>query len=656
MMKILRKCSSLEIPYILLGLFLPFSYTILWLSLNTQLPGNDAANYLMTSVNIFHHFSEHGFWSGIQSVYLERGWRPIFFPVLAVPFLLISHGNLYFSYFLVALLSLVFSGIYIYLFFRLKLDRFPAIIATNLIILLPFVQAQVVMFYAEAALLPCLIGCIYHLIKSDYLRDKKHVYGFIALFALAFTMRPVEAATHLIFVLTAFLYLGWRSNYFNLKQIMSVLFICLSALFLMLFLAALPYIHFVPVQVIDGGVLDIRMTKVIHHALIASGISVFLIGFFIVFSPIKQIAYTFFASFYSNIRKTFLIPAFFASLLLVLIWFLPFAIETFQWVYRTSLGDVASSTGSLSGSHFSWNVLQIYLRNEGVLPVIGIVLITVLALVCLSNRQKRAVILSTPFIYLLLLLPFPIWEAFYTVQIVTRKLSVAVPALLMALLMLALQRGNQLFLRIMGITVVLFAVFGLSIGLMLSPETPDPIPFLNKTIGYFVPKPIRLKPNPHDVVIDFLAVQAAKYHLTSIALELNPGTPDARHPIEAEPVDPFLISTMAVASKQLYSVAYPYVSLYAPDTIQSFTDKYDGIFLSDLTSKMRISKEAAANYLQQYQVENSASLKVLYEFLFYYSNNTIQNKGWVVGPCINLEGERGGDYLGCLLLHKKVLS
>src|SRR5204862_1266363 len=99
---------------------LPVCFTIMWLMANHQLPGNDASNYLATAISIFQQKAQGGFFSLLQHAFTERGWRPIFFPDLAVPFLLIFEGNLYLAYACTAILSLVAALVYIYLFLRLR--------------------------------------------------------------------------------------------------------------------------------------------------------------------------------------------------------------------------------------------------------------------------------------------------------------------------------------------------------------------------------------------------------------------------------------------------------------------------------------------------------------------------------------------------------
>src|SRR5689334_11730617 len=94
-----------ELIFVVFATMLPLFFTITWLLKNSQLPGADAANFLLTSVDIYHHFQNDGFWGGLLSCFANRGWRPIFFPVVAVPFLLLSSGNLLISYSLTAVLS-----------------------------------------------------------------------------------------------------------------------------------------------------------------------------------------------------------------------------------------------------------------------------------------------------------------------------------------------------------------------------------------------------------------------------------------------------------------------------------------------------------------------------------------------------------------------
>jgi len=609
----------------LLIFIFPLLFTVLWLIHNNQLPANDAANYLLTATDIHHHFVK-SFWNGVTSCYLERGWRPIFFPVLSVPFLLIAHGNLFVAFYAVSILCLLASLIYLYLFFRLELDPFSAIIATNLMGLLPLLQAQILMFYAEAALLPCMIGSIYHLIKSNYLRETKHIFGFIILTALAVMLRPVEAVTQLLLPFILFTYLGWKNKSFSLKEIAILLFIALCAASLFFAFAIIPYLHIAS--------LDEKMAHYLFFSFKASVILAGSIGLLLLPAIVYRIKF-----------HSYLIPTFILIVIFILVWYLPFANETFQWIFRTSFGDVASSTGSLQGSRFSWDVLHIYLRSEGIVVLVGIALLALSSTI--SHKLK---IMTLPILYLLCIIPFPFWEVFYTVQVVTRKLSIAFPALLMALLFVGLRRGKGWKFRIVSASVLLIIQFFLMVHLIFTNSYQNSTPFLKNTIGYFIPQSIHVEPNPHQVVMDFLTESAKKYHLHSIGLEVDPGTSDARHFVLAEPVDPFLLVTLLAAANSGFDAGYPYFSDYSHKHVSDLSQHYDAVFLSDNVNDMQMSKAAAKTYFKKYSLESSASLKTFYELLFYYAQNNLASIGLKQGPCIIVKSVRAGNYRACILL------
>jgi hypothetical protein len=620
-----------------LPLLLPLAYTAFFLLRNNQLPANDAANYFYTAINLYQSFHDQGILRGLFHFYTERGWRPIFFPNLALPFLLISHGNLFFAYACIAMLSILSSITYVYLFSRLMLEKIPAILAAAVICLLPFVQAQAVMFYSEAALFPCIIGGLYHLIRSDYLRNSNHAAMFAALTALAVIIRPVEAVTHLLFIFVVLTSLGYYKKIFSAAQILNIIFICLFAVFLFFAAASLPYRHGTVLAVIDGGgVQDVLLASRLHYAFIISAFAALLSGLF-AYALRKRAQH----------EKNYLVSAFAAWITIVLIWFLPFASETFQWIYRTSLGDVAMSTGSLSGSQFSWQVLLIYLQDEGLFAIAMIALTAMLALFALKSKCKKTLI-STPVLYLLLLTPFALWESFYTVQVISRKLSIAFPALLLILLLIALQPGKWQRLRTSLISVLLIVQFAL-LCVLLHEDYQNKKSVIHYSIGYFIPEPSTIHPNPHDVVMTFLNQQANLLHITSVGLEVIPGTPDARHPIEAEPINPFLLSMMAAAYKTPYYANYLYFAEYSDKSLQKVRE-YDAVFLSDHLDSMEVSARAASGYWQKYLAETNPSIKTFYELLYHYSANKLDVIGFKSGPCLVVKTQKEGDYHACLLL------
>lgn len=626
---------------------LPLLFSTIWIIKNTQLPTADSANYLLTGINIYYHFHDQGFWNGLLSCYLERGWRPILFPILAVPFLLISHGNMLLAYDSIIILSIGLSVIYVYLLFRLQLDRISAIIATNIVGLLPLIQAQVLGFFAESILFPCVIGCIYHLIKSNYMREKKHVGGFILLFTLAIMMRPVEAAMNLIIVLSVFLFLGLRQQVFNAKSVIATIGVCFTGLFI--FLASFVIISYIIPSVNQP---DSKMLSLINALLIITAISSLLIWLIVFFMRQYHINTAPTIKYQHN---NLLILAFAITVLLVLAWFLPFSSELFEWIYRTSLGDIAASTGLgtgklISPQHSFLVQLDQQVRIEGRVVVIGITIFALAEILMLLKARSLKQAVSLPVIYLLSISPLPMLEVFLTVQDWPRKISITFPALLMALMILVLQRKSTRTLRMIYFALLLILQFILLVSVSINKTTYNPL--LDYLVGYYTPAPVTTRPNPHDVVESFLTTKAKKYNLKSIGIEVNPNT--------MEPVDPFLLSMIVQAKNRNYSVSFPYFASSSSENLLQLKQKFDGIFLSQSLNKMIISPSVAKTHLNAYMKEKSSSIKTFDELLVYFSKNQLASIGWKLGPCITIKsacliepvtkGLRQADCLGCLLL------
>lgn len=648
MNRILRTIVASEYAAILAAIIIPLTYTVLWLSSNTQLPVNDAANYMYTAVTMSQHFTDHSIWHGLKHFFSVRGWRPIFFPNIALPFMLIFHDNLFATYWAVAMLCVASTATYLYLFFRIELDRVSALIATWLVGLLPFVQSQIIMFYAESALFPCMIGTLYHLIKSDYLRNRPHTIGFVILYSLALMIRPVEAISHMIFVMPIFLFIGWKKNIFTSKQLSSLVTVAVFSIFVFSLAASKKYLSFKVLPLMDdGGPLDVRMASIMINLLKMSAIAFFIC--LVVFIGIKLRDYLTIKS-PANLNQPLILPAFSAISIVTLLWFVPFAFETYEWIYRTSLGDVAQNTGSLTGAHFSWNVLLLYLREEGLLVISSIFILAVLTALLMPKYKIKKLIISSSFTYLILLSPFQLWESFYTVQIVTRKLSITFPALIMAALLIILMPGKWLSLRKVLVTILVFVQLFLLILLMHSGSYQQRRSWIENTIGYFIAEPSTITPNPHDVVREFLDSNTLKYHFKSVALVLNPGTPDARHFLEAEPIDPFMFGTALAAMRKEYYTNYAYFSTYSEQNIQQLKKKFDAILLSDQIENMQISKKSATFYKNTFNSESNPSLKTFYELAYYYSSNSLDKIGLKVISCINLRTQQRGDYKACLII------
>lgn len=659
------------ILFILLASSLPVFFITYWVLQNNQLPISDGANFLSTAIRIYQRFIHGGFWSGLMGCYLERAWRPIFFPVLAVPFLLAYQGNLYASYSSVAIVCVLTSTIYLYLLFRLQLSRMSSVIATNMIGLLPFIQANAFMFYAESALFPCMMGCVYHLIKSNYLRSTKHVLALIVFITLAVIIRPVELILNLIFVLGLFLFLGWHKGIFSSKHLLKMIVLIMSVLLLFLFTCIIPHINIqvqsptaihsikfqelipnffnhairfnMDMNLIDNG--GIQDEKIKHSLLVLFKYVAFttciLLSWMLVFNLVRRIKQNI-LQLKSKHLQPLLIPTVMIIVTLVVGWFYPFAFETYQWVYRTSIGDVAG-TGSIISPQFSlWQAYQnlsIYWGGE--LVVFGLISLAALS-IFVNLKKSHYKIFSPIVVYLLLIIPIPLLEVLLTIQASPRKLSIAFPAFLMILLILGLQRGAWRSIRVFLAMILLGTQFIVTMLVAFSGSF-DYVP-LHKLVGWqykFVPA--TLKPNPHEVVIRFLHEQARIYHFKLVGI----GVTDRSSVL----IDPFLMTILAQAYNEPYNITYPYIAVFTPDAPrQLLQNGFDAIFVYDEIKRMTVSPETEQIYSKKYSEENYSPLKIIHEFLYYYSKDQLAEIGWKLGPCIDLKSVDLLDHRGCLLI------
>jgi len=617
----------------------PVVFTFLWMITNTQLPASDATDYLLTANRMYLHFINDGFWNGMFHLGTEKGWRPIFFPVLSVPFLLISRGSMIFAYNAVSVSIILATSIYVYLLLRLQLDRLSAVIAANLVSFLPFIYFPLFPFIGEAALFPAIIGTIYHLIASDYFRNKLHACGFIICFSLALMIRPVEAATDMSLILPVFIFFGGYQRIFSVRQIISVAGLSFFAVFLFLLSADLNLVRQLPLANIDSTGDIQKLSKLLYKLSLATLTCALLSGGILLIMNMvarfrgdnTQINQS------SQRQQTFVVPVFGLVFVIVLTWFLPYAFQTLGWIFTTSFGSVAQTTLLGAPKHTIWETIYAFIYQESLMTVAVITVVAFLGLLTVQKSKIKSVISSSAFIYLPLLLPFPLWEVLNTVQSEPRKLGLAFPGLLIALLIIGLQKGKWWGLRVAIIGTLLIAqiIFAFNV---INPR----IPQLQQVAQYFgsYAKPITIQPNPHDVVLSFLDTQAEKHRLKKIDIVTRWDY--------AQPINGYLLDMY----KQIANRPY-IIESYPIEAFENLNSTYDAVFLADSVNDMMISKQSEKMYFDKYTNERNPATNNVYHFLYYYSKNDLNSAGWELGPCLVLKGTDEKDYRGCLLFSLK---
>ena len=205
--KIKKRIENIsDMKIVIFSVLLPISLMLLWQLNNLGFPLGDANDFLGASGSISNHFHNGQIAEGIYQLFAGKPWRPVSFHLILFPFMLISKNNILFSAACVHILCLSLIIIYAYYIFRIlseiKISCF--LCATSIGLLSGSFFPGGNFLFAEVGLTPAVLATIYHLYASKFMTIKKHsIYALIAMLC-AFTLRPIEAISHLLPVLIFF--------------------------------------------------------------------------------------------------------------------------------------------------------------------------------------------------------------------------------------------------------------------------------------------------------------------------------------------------------------------------------------------------------------------------------------------------------------------
>lgn len=228
------KVSQWWAYFIAIGI--PLALAMAWHSINSVYPNDDCANYFETAQDIYQRFKQGGFIDGLWASYTVRGWRPLIFPLMALPFIAISRDNILFSV-AATLLSLYFVFLtYAYLTAREFLSPWRAALCTVFIGTIPWLVNFAFYFMSEMALMACSMAAIYHLKKADLFASRRQSILAAVWLGLGFAVRPVEFTLAFGLLASVLIYLSWRKGIISRRDIAATLAVVF--LMLALFLAA----------------------------------------------------------------------------------------------------------------------------------------------------------------------------------------------------------------------------------------------------------------------------------------------------------------------------------------------------------------------------------------------------------------------------------
>jgi len=239
-----EKSIKSRIVYFFLGILIPLAFVVLWHRINTVIPNDDFGEYFETGLRIYKEF-QSSVWKGIQAIYLLRGWRPIFFPVLAVPVIAFTGENILLS---VALsLTFIYSVFLIYSYFlaRFVLPPERACLVTLFMGTIPWVFRSANTFMSELSMVTCALAAIYHFRMSNYLRLMRPTILTGLWIALGMMIRPVEFSLSFMIPIAASLIWAVKLRILTKNDVfMSASF---SATALILLVAQMAFPAFLPI-------------------------------------------------------------------------------------------------------------------------------------------------------------------------------------------------------------------------------------------------------------------------------------------------------------------------------------------------------------------------------------------------------------------------
>src|SRR6187399_11563 len=199
-------------------LMTPIFCALLWHLSNGGLPTDDAANHALTALKISRQFKE-GLLAGISAVFNIRGWRPIVFSALSVPFLLLTGGDVVTACAATQLSIFAALTFYSYRLARLfSRDSLTAATATAAVVSMPVLISYSMVFFAELAWVLFSVACVYHLCRSGPFRNTTQslLAGFYG--ALMGAVRPVESVIVLAALLSFILVAEFRSRRLSVRS------------------------------------------------------------------------------------------------------------------------------------------------------------------------------------------------------------------------------------------------------------------------------------------------------------------------------------------------------------------------------------------------------------------------------------------------------
>jgi hypothetical protein len=620
---------------ILLSCIIPCLLTFYWCFHHTQLPSADGSSTIEGAGHLYKVYVHKGFWHFVCAIYTDRQWRPVFFSVMMMPFMFVSKGDLFFSHTALSTFLIFIGTGYSYLLLNLRLNCFVSALGACLIGCLPISQMLgLEIFFIETALFPSLFALFYHLIKSDYLRSRKHSLAVIVALTLSLILRPIDSITHIALPFLLFCFLGWKNNVFSSKELKYSFLIGLIGITLIVTVG----IH-LDMNTTGLGSQDIQMNilyvGVFKFLLCILGLTIVLLNFSAFKNWLKLFALD--VSFYP--KNNYLLAVIFISTVLVAVWWMPFIQDLTEWTFQATLGGIAKGLTRRHGLV----VISQMLRQEGILNFVVVGLAACIVFLTIGKKSICSCISSPVFYYSLAVVPLPLISTLFSVQQESRRVSLALAFFFLGFIQIALSKGRLFWLRVILLSFLLISqlvAFGwLFNNYKLHKNVKNE--FLRLSGVTTVPAFVTYYPNPHDLIFNFLKYAEKKYHFKHVAVQI---------PTEINPVvDPFLMSVMINSNDLPFQMNYPYYQKSNRENELNIVKNHDALLLMNPFGKMAPSGELAEKFKRE-RDKSPPWDATTYDTLYLFATGRIKQLGWIKGPCYRLTVKRQEE--ACLFLQR----
>lgn len=403
----------------------PVLFALVWHVKNLGWPNDDPANYMLTAYQQYSAFQNGSIFDGLQAMYQIRGWRPIFFPLVATPFLLLSNGSVLVAVASALILCFLVFQVYLYAIARRYLDPLRASLTAAFVGSSQAIAIYSTIFFSEMAWLAFYTGFVFHILESCKFQKPHH--ATIAGLFLGFALITRPAETLLITTI----------------PVLSLL--CMAIIQDRLLI---PYIARVAVFILLNGL-------VLIIAIIVNGFNYKLV---LGFSFIITVVHAFLIKKCSNGRPSLKGLNLFAisAMVINILWWAKSMPQLYSWVYETSFGPMARVTDVATQKEGAFNVLiqifSIYLFPNGIM----VMLLCLLFLLPLRRKSLGDVKRLSLFALLTLGFLIPMCVLYIaTGTSDSRRVFVGMTFLLTLLAILSLHEGSFRRARFVGFAFIL---------------------------------------------------------------------------------------------------------------------------------------------------------------------------------------------------------